>query len=206
MLDKLIGGATRASRVATWVGGAAMMITALIVTFDVLARKLANYSLEGADELSGYAFAVATSWALAYGMLQRANVRIDGIYLAMPVWVRAFMDVAALVALAIYLAALLRSGWILFEDSWTFDSRSISSWRTKLAIPQGLWLLGWLWFAIVLGLVLLRCCIAALRGRPAEVVAVAGVLTLQEEVEAELKHAAEEVAQVRRHDDRQGRG
>lgn len=206
MLDKMIDGATRASRVATWLGGAVMLVTALIVTFDVLARKLANYSLEGADELSGYAFAIATSWALAYGMLQRANVRIDGLYLATPVLVRAFMDLVALVALGIYLAALLRSGWILFEDSWTFDSRSISSWRTRLAIPQGLWLLGWLWFAIVLALVLLRCCIAASRGRPAEVVAVAGVLTLQEEVAAEVKHAAEEVAQERRHDDRQDRG
>ena len=205
MLDKMIGGATRASRVATWLGGAAMLATAFVVTFDVLARKLANFSLEGADELSGYAFAIATSWALAYGLLQRANVRIDGLYLAAPMPLRAFMDLIALVALGIYLVALLRSGWLLFEDSWLYDSRSITSWRTKLAIPQGLWLLGWLWFTIVLGLLLLRCLVAVLRGRPEEAVAVAGVMTMQEEVAAELKHAAAEVAQERRHDDRQGR-
>jgi TRAP-type C4-dicarboxylate transport system permease small subunit len=200
MFDRLLGGLTRISRLATWVGGAVMMITAVIVTFDVLARKFAGFSLEGADELSGYAFAVATSWALAYGLLQRANVRIDGLYLAAPVPLRAFMDIVALVTLGIYLVALLYSGWILWSDSYQFDSRSITAWRTKLAIPQGLWLLGWLWLTAVLAVVLLRCFIAVLQGRPNEVVAVAGVLTMEEEVAAEVRHAAEEVAHERRQD------
>jgi hypothetical protein len=51
MLDKLLGGAHALSRAATWIGGAMMMATAFAVTFDVVVRKVAGFSLEGAGEL-----------------------------------------------------------------------------------------------------------------------------------------------------------
>ncbi|MFV0297982.1 MAG: TRAP transporter small permease subunit, partial [Hyphomicrobiaceae bacterium] len=107
MLDTLLAGARRVSRAATWIGGAMMMITAFIVTFDILARKFANFSLEGADELSGYAFAISTSWAFAQGLLDRVNVRIDGIYLLVPTSFKAFLDFVALLSLSLFLAAML---------------------------------------------------------------------------------------------------
>lgn len=197
MLDNLIARATRVSRVATWAGGAAMMIAAFIVTFEVLSRKFANWSMAGADELSGYIFAVATAWAFADAMLKRANVRIDGIYLLAPTSLRAVMDVVALLALGLYVASMLHSGWILLLDNYMFDSRSITSWRTPLAIPQAFWLAGWAWLAIVLVLVLARCVEALARGRLDEVVAVAGVRTMEEEVAEGLAQAEEEVAHER---------
>lgn len=197
MIDKLIAQVARVSRGAAWVGGAAMMVAALIVTFEVLSRKFLNWSMAGADELSGYIFAVATAWSFAYAMLERANVRIDGIYLLAPTSLRAVMDIGALLALGLYVAAMLHSGWILWLDNYTFDSRSITSWRTPLAIPQALWLAGWAWLGVALVLVLVRCLQALARGRLAEVVAVAGVRTMEEEVAAEVAHAAEEVAHER---------
>ena len=174
-----------------------MMIAALIVTFEVLARKFLNWSMAGADEISGYIFAVATSWSFAYAMLQRANVRIDGIYLLSSTPLRAVMDIGALLALGLYVAAMLHSGWILWFDNYSYDSRSITSWRTPLAVPQAFWLAGWAWLAVALALVLARCVQALARGRLADVVSVAGVRTMEEEVAAEVAHAAEEVAHER---------
>lgn len=197
MIDKLITQAAHVSRGAAWVGGAAMMLAALIVTFDVLSRKFVNWSMAGADELSGYIFAVATAWSFAYAMLQRANVRIDGIYLLAPVPLRAVMDIVALLALGVYVAGMLHSGWILWYDNYTYGSRSITSWRTLLAIPQAFWLAGWAWLALTLILVLARCIQGLARGRLDEVVAVAGVRTLEEEVAEEVAHAEEEVAHER---------
>lgn len=199
MLDRLLGGAQKVSRAATWVGGALMMATAFVVTFDVFVRKVAGFSLEGADELSGYAFAISTAWAFALTQLQRANVRIDGIYLLAPTGLRAILDIVALLAIGLFLACLLWSGWIMLVDSYTFDARAITSWRTPLTYPQAAWLLGWLWFGVVLVLVFLRCLQGLLQGRPQDVVAVAGVRTLDEEVRAEISHAAEEVAHEREH-------
>ncbi len=199
MLDKLLGRATALSRMATWLGGAMMMATAFVVTFDVVVRKLAGFSLEGADELSGYAFAIATAWAFSLGLLQRANVRIDGIYLLASTGIRAFLDFVALSALGLFLVCMLWSGWYMWLDSYTYGATSITSWRTPLAYPQAAWLLGWLWFAAVLVLVLLRCILAILKGRPEDVVAIAGVRTLEEEVKAEVSHAIREVSHERGH-------
>jgi TRAP-type C4-dicarboxylate transport system permease small subunit len=197
MLDRLLGGALVLSRAATWIGGAMMMATAFIVTFDVVIRKVAGFSLEGADELSGYAFAISTAWAFSLGLLQRANVRIDGIYLLASTPIRAFLDFVALAALSLFLACLLWSGWYMWLDSYQYEARSITSWRTPLAYPQAAWLLGWLWFAIVISLVFLRCVLAVVQGRPEDVVAVAGVRTLDEEVAAEIRHASDEIAHAR---------
>jgi TRAP-type C4-dicarboxylate transport system permease small subunit len=198
MLDGLIARAGGASRIAAWIGGAALMAAALVVTVDVLARKFVGWSMAGADELSGYVFAVATSWAFSYAVLQRANVRIDGLYLLSSTPLRAAMDIAALLALSAYVAAMLHSGWVLWWDSYSYGSRSITPWRTPLAVPQALWLLGWAWLALTLALLLLRCLQALLRGDLAGVLRVAGVRTFKEEIDAEVAQAQEELAQQRR--------
>jgi TRAP-type C4-dicarboxylate transport system permease small subunit len=202
MLDRLLGGAHVVSRAATWIGGAMMMATAFVVTFDVVVRKVAGFSLEGADELSGYAFAISTAWAFSLGFLQRANVRIDGLYLLTSTKVRAALDFVALAALSLFLACLLRSSWYMCLDNYLYNARSITSWRTPIAYPQAAWLLGLLWFGVVVALVSLRCLQAALQGRPQDVVAVAGVLTLEEEVGAEIRHASDKVEHERQHHDR----
>ena len=199
MLDRMIAGSGHISRYATWVGGILIMLTAFVVTFDVVARSTIGFSLEGADELSGYAFAIATSWSFAHCLLQRSNVRIDGIYLMTPIPIRAMLDIAAILALGLFLGCLLWSGWSLWWDSYMYGARAITPWRTLLVYPQTLWLAGWIWLAVVLLLLFLRCMQALLAGRFADVVTVAGVRTLEEEVAAEIAHAAEEVAHERGH-------
>ena len=81
---RLLGGLLRraesCSRVAVWAGGALTIASVLLISFDVLARKFLGFTTGGADELSSYAFAISTSWALAFATLQRANVRVDVLY------------------------------------------------------------------------------------------------------------------------------
>ncbi|MFV0295304.1 MAG: TRAP transporter small permease subunit, partial [Hyphomicrobiaceae bacterium] len=132
------------------------------------------------------------------GLLDRVNVRIDGIYMLMPTSIKAFLDFVALLSLSLFLAALLWSGWYLWLDSYQYDARSITPWRTPLAYPQAVWMLGWLWFSVVLALVLLRCVQGVLQGRPQDVVAVAGVRTLDEEVADEVSHAVDEISHERK--------
>ena len=65
------------SRFAVWVGGAALMAAAFMVTVDVLFRKFVGITMSGSDEYSGYVFAASTTWAYSYCLLHRSNVRID---------------------------------------------------------------------------------------------------------------------------------
>src|SRR5690606_41336840 len=79
-LGALLRRAEFFSRVAVWAGGALTVASVLLISFDVLARKFFGFTTGGADELSSYAFAISTSWALAFATLQRANVRVDVLY------------------------------------------------------------------------------------------------------------------------------
>ncbi len=105
-LDRWLALAQRLARYAVWCAGALMLAAALLVSVDVLMRKLLVISLGGADELSGYAFAIGTAWALAFTLLERANVRVDALYTHLPGPARMVLDVAALLALGFFVGLL----------------------------------------------------------------------------------------------------
>ena len=71
---------SRIAQVAVWIGGASLLACAILVTIDVITRKLLNWTFSGSDEISGYAFAASTTWAYSYCLLHRANIRIDAVY------------------------------------------------------------------------------------------------------------------------------
>src|SRR3546814_3028249 len=75
LLDRWLGLADRISRYAIWFGGTLVLVSAFVVSVDVLLRKIFLISMGGSDELSGYAFAIGTAWALGFTLLRRANVR-----------------------------------------------------------------------------------------------------------------------------------
>ena len=79
----------RISLWAVWVGGFMLMLTAIMVTADVLSRKIFNVTMSGADEISGYVFGAATTWAYGYCLLHRSHIRIDALSRVMPqTWIR----------------------------------------------------------------------------------------------------------------------
>lgn len=73
-----------ASRWLVWLGGVALLISAIIVTLDVLCRKFIGVTMSGSDEISGYVFAASTTLAYSYCLLHRSNVRIDALYNLLP--------------------------------------------------------------------------------------------------------------------------
>ena len=100
-LAALLRHAETLARAAVWCAGALRIANVLLISFDVLARKFLGFTTGGADELSSYAFAVSTSWSLAFATLQRANVRVDVLYQYFPVRLAAIFDWVSLVALGV---------------------------------------------------------------------------------------------------------
>ena len=80
VFERIHKGLFKTSQVAVWVGGAALMLSAIMVTLDVIARKIFSITISGSDEISGYVFAAATTWAYSYCLLTRSNIRIDALY------------------------------------------------------------------------------------------------------------------------------
>ena len=134
MLARLLGLANRLSHVAVWAGGALTLASVLLITFDVLARKFFGFTSGGADELSSYAFAISTSWALAFATLSRANVRVDVVYQYLPVRVAAAVDWLALVGLGVFMVCLTWYGFDVVAMSWAQSSTANSTLATPLWI------------------------------------------------------------------------
>lgn len=185
MLERIHIALEWISRRAVWIGGAALLMAAIMVTLDVLSRKFLNVTMSGADEISGYVFAAGTTWAYSYCLLHRANIRIDALYNFMPRWLCAVLDTVAVVLLLIYNGVLAYRAWGAFSQSWERDSVSITTLATPQWIPQLLWASGLIFFELVLLFVFLYTLVGLLRGDLDLVKRIAGVPSVAEEIEAE---------------------
>ena len=173
------------SRFAVMAGGLLTLASVMLISFDVLARKFLGFNTGGADELSSYAFAISTSWSLAFATLQRANVRVDVLYQTLPLRLSAILDWVSLVALGGFMAYLTWYAMGVVTASWVQESAANTTLATPLWIPQGLWLVGLVWMCIVLALMLVRASTALVTGDLEAVKALCGVRSAQEEADEE---------------------
>lgn len=159
MLEKTLIGTRKLSLILTWIGGSLIVLSALLVTLEVFLRKLFNISLGGADELSGYAFGIATAFSLAYALFERAHIRVDALFNVMPRVLRPFVNFLGLILLLGFALVVVLMVWNMVGDTLQNGSRSITPMRVPLAYPQIPWLLGWMFFVfsgVLLGLVALK--------------------------------------------------
>ncbi|WP_232820715.1 TRAP transporter small permease [Thalassobius sp. I31.1] len=123
-----------------------MLLSVCSTLFDIVARQF-HLSLGGTDELSGYAMAIATSWGVAYTLIDKAHVRIDIIRSKANTGARAVFDCISITALAGTALFIAVKAWPVLEKSIRFNSTANTTMETPLWIPQSLWLMGWGWFA-----------------------------------------------------------
>jgi TRAP-type C4-dicarboxylate transport system permease small subunit len=184
-LDRLIDLATIMARVSAWIGGALLTVSAVIIGIDILLRNTIAVTIGGANELSGYALAMVTPWAMIVAMLHRSHVRIDTIYTHLSGRARAFLDVVGLAATIAFFSLVTWYVKGVLEQSIDSNSHSVSALAVPLALPQGIWFLGFVVFLIVATILLLRALIAFAKGDLRRVHALIGARSTEEELEAE---------------------
>jgi len=189
-LDAALRAAERGSAAAALAGGLLILAAAATVAVDVLLRKFTSTTLGGADELSGYALAIGSTWAFAFVMLSRGNVRIDAVYQLLPRPLAAACDLAAVLALLAFASLVAWHGWGVMHYAWSIGSRSNSSLAVPLAIPLTLWWAGYAWFVVCAVLLLVRS-LTALAGRDlATINRLIGARSVTDEAADELRAAA----------------
>ena len=144
------------SRVGAVVGGAMLMIAAIVICIDIAMRYTLSWTVGGADELSGYALAIASAWGFSAALLTRSHIRIDTVYVRMKARVRAALDLLSLAVFAFFFALVTWHAFGVLEQSYTSDSHSMSAIQMPLIVPQGLWVLGLIFFVAVSLLLLVR--------------------------------------------------
>jgi TRAP-type C4-dicarboxylate transport system permease small subunit len=173
------------SQYAVWLGGATLLAAALMVTVDVLARKIFNVTMSGSDEYSGYVFSATTTWAYSYCLLHRSNVRIDALYNLLPRRVTAVLDVVGLALLMYYMSYMTYFALVSFQNSWVSNSVSITTLGTPQWIPQLFWVMGLVLFFVTLIFVVLYALVALLQRNWDLVAQIAGVPSIAEVMEEE---------------------
>lgn len=183
----LLGTIDAAALFVMRLGGGLILLSALMVTTDVVARKLFSVSLAGLDEISGYFFGISTAAAFSACLIRRTNIRIDGAYRFMPLPLRVAVDFLAIVALTAFLAIVTWVSADLVMSSYTNWSRSISPMQTPLFVPQIVWI-SFLGLSVVTGVGIIGVSIGALlKSDWARLQSLIGPLSLDEEIGMETE-------------------
>ena len=185
VFERLHGGFKNISQVAVWLGGFALLLSAIMVTLDVIFRKLFGLTLSGSDEITGYVFAAATTWAYSFCLLNRSNIRIDALYNTLSIKPRAVLDVIGLMLLAYYVYLLTVSGFEMFVENLEYNSSAQTTLATPLWIPQVFWLSGLAFFLVCLVFLVIYGLFAQLRKDWLTVSRIAGIKTVEEEISEE---------------------
>ena len=126
--------------------GVMLLACALFVLLDIVLRQLGS-SFGGTDEISGYVMALATSWGMAYALLELGHVRIDIVRSRLHQPWRAGMDVFSLAVLSVTVTLIALRCWPVVEGSFVNGSRANTPLETPLLLVQAPWFAGWVWFA-----------------------------------------------------------
>ncbi len=194
-LQRIAAGISRAGAIGS---GALLLIAAVTICIDITLRYAFAWTVGGADELSGYALAIASAWGFSSALLSRSHIRIDTIYVRVKSRLRAVLDLASLAALVFFMGLVAWHAWGVLRQSWVSGSRSQSELETPLAIPQALWFLGLAFFVAVAALLLARGLFAWLGGDLGKLFALIGSKSAVAEAEEEINAVARAVDEGRK--------
>jgi TRAP-type C4-dicarboxylate transport system permease small subunit len=152
------------SRRAMWVAGFCYLLITVLICFDIFARQLLGFSTESTIELTGYLMAVGMSWGLAGTLFERGHVRIDVLVQRMPLRVRVWLHLASLLALVVSTGFYVYGAVSIAKDSFAFSATDLTTLRTPLVVPQGIWAAGFVLLLLAAFALVLRSVAQLARG------------------------------------------
>ena len=129
--------------------GVIFLVLSFVVTVETLARKLFNFSIQGADELGGYSLAVGSTIAFCLALGGRNHIRVDVFHELLPRGAKAALNWLSITLLAaaalLFVAVSLR----VLQESLQYRSTAQTPWATPLIWPQSFWYAGLVMFALI---------------------------------------------------------
>lgn len=129
--------------------GVIFLVLAFVVTIETLARKIFNFSIQGADELAGYSLAIGSTIAFTLALAGRNHIRVDVFHELFPRRMKAALNWISIVLLAALAVLFVAVSWRVLSESLEYRSTAQTPWATPLIWPQSLWYAGLVFFALV---------------------------------------------------------
>lgn len=184
-LDRLIAHSFTLAKISGWICGLLLTVSAALIGLDILLRETLVITLGGANELSGYALAVSSSWGCIVALVHRMHVRIDSVYTHLSARIRSLLDILGLASFIYFLMFVTYYAYKVLEQSIESGSHSISALGAPLAVPQAVWFAGFAVFLLVAFVFLLRSILAFANGDTRRVRELLGARSVEEEMEFE---------------------
>ncbi len=179
MEHQVISGLRAINRGVAIAVGLGLLGCAAFVLTDIILRRFGS-SLGGTEEIAGYAMALATSWGMAFTLLELGHVRIDLLRSRTGSFARALFDLFSMVVMSGVVVTIAIKAWPVMRRSVDMGSRANTPLETPLAWVQVPWFAGWVWFATMSCLVTLAVASLILKGRAAQTEEIAGAFAEQE--------------------------
>ena len=176
----------RAAVVLALVAGVAVAVLAVLIVFDITARSLFRFSLQGTDELGGYTLALTGSLGLAYTLMRRGHPRIDIGFRLFPTRMRQVLHVLALATLTGFAVFMTQHAIGEFRGTLAFGTITNTPLQTPLWVPQVFWVAGTGFFALTALVMTVHGALMIASGRGGEAERLYGPLTVEEELEEYL--------------------
>jgi TRAP-type C4-dicarboxylate transport system permease small subunit len=181
----------RVEAVLANVFGAIFLVLAFVVTIETLARKVFNFSIQGADELGGYSLAIGSTLAFTLALAGRNHIRVDVFHELFPRGVKAALNWVSIALLAALAVLFVGVSWRVLSESLEYRSTAQTPWATPLILPQSLWYAGLVMFMLVAVGFALRATLLLAQGRIDELNEEFHPKSAKEELKEELDDLAQ---------------
>ncbi|MFI5443937.1 TRAP transporter small permease subunit [Polaromonas sp. UC242_47] len=139
----------RIETVLAMVFGGIFIAFAVVVSTETICRKLFNFSLQGADELGGYALAVGSTIAFSLALMGRCHIRVDVFHERFSRRGQALLNWLSIASLALFGLFIVYVAFKVLADTLEYGSTAQTPWATPLIWPQTIWYVGLVTFALV---------------------------------------------------------
>ena len=129
--------------------GIIFLALSIVVTVETIARKVFSFSIQGADELGGYALAVGSTLAFSLALMGRNHIRVDVFHEMFPRRVQAFLNWFSITTIALFAIVIALVSIKILRETVEYGSTAQTPWATPLIWPQSIWYGGFLLFMVV---------------------------------------------------------
>lgn len=136
----------RFNRVMYWLSASAILLSSLVLTYEVVMRYFLKIPTIWEVETAVYLGILATFMGAAYGLKDGAHINIDLLTRLLPLKVQRKLQMITSVLALLFCLYVAYKGWGLFWEAYIKGWRSDSLWGPPLSIP---------YFFLPLGLTLL---------------------------------------------------
>ena len=129
--------------------GVIFLVLSAVVTVETIARKVFSFSLQGADELGGYALAVGSTLAFSLALMGRNHIRVDVFHERFSRRMKAGLNWLSVTTIALFAVVIAVVSVKILRETVEFGSTAQTPWATPLIYPQAVWYAGFLLFMVV---------------------------------------------------------